>query len=223
MLNRDSSSSAARKIWDHPWGVSIGIHSLFLLAGLGLWAAQNSSRHSKTPTLFQEIVVVSQAPPVVSFPDKATPTPPPPPTPQVVREVFGSSRQALKSESGLSVKTGNTLAKESDSEVLEDTDLDALPVPQDAFLVTQMPRVRKEFRAPYPRGARARGVEGVVRLKILIDADGRVRSVKLLSGPDPELNAAATEALWKFEFEAARVEAQAVAVEIPYNYTFSLE
>jgi protein TonB len=204
------------------WLVSLGVHGAIALTALALWWL---SANPNTPTPKIDFEVVRVEPKVVSAASVPAPISmtPKPVDVNPKRQVFGATRRSLKSESGVDIKAGNTLAKDMDTESLEADDAESLPIPQDSFLVSQLPRVRREFRAPYPPEARAKGVEGTVRLKILIDAEGRVRRVQVLSGPGSGLNEAAAAALWQFEFEPARIEAQSVAVEIPYNYTFSLE
>ena len=64
---------------------------------------------------------------------------------------------------------GNTIAKKVDNKILKKSDEEALPIPKDEYLVTQMPRVISEFRQPYPIEAKKKGVEGKVVLEILID------------------------------------------------------
>jgi TonB family protein len=54
--------------------------------------------------------------------------------------------------------------------------------------------------APYPEEALRKGIEGKVKLRIVIDAKGEVSQAKVLSGP-PELvpAAIASAKMWKFE------------------------
>ncbi|MDZ4081289.1 MAG: energy transducer TonB, partial [Bdellovibrionales bacterium] len=105
---------------------------------------------------------------------------------------------------------------------LKATNDDALPIPTDEFLVTQMPRIKKEVRAPYPDAARNARVEGPIVLDLLINADGMVVDVKLISGLGYGLDEAAINAIKLFEFEPARVQNQKVAVKIRYTYRFEL-
>jgi protein TonB len=137
--------------------------------------------------------------------------------------VFGLSNRTLQDTSGTStveIKAGNTIAKEFDN--LKATNDDALPIPTDEFLVTQMPRIKKEVRAPYPDAARNARVEGPIVLDLLINADGMVVDVKLISGLGYGLDEAAINAIKLFEFEPARVQNQKVAVKIRYTYRFEL-
>lgn len=133
---------------------------------------------------------------------------------------FGLNKDTLTSNtgSGVQVKAGNTLAKEVD----QNPSQDALPIPVEEFLVSKMPKIRKEIRAPYPEEARTKRIEGPVVMDLLIDETGRVRSVQTQSSPGFGLAEAAEKAILQFEFEPAQVDGKAVAVKIRYTYRFVL-
>lgn len=150
---------------------------------------------------------------------KAKPKPPP------TQKAFGLNNKTLKSESsesaGVSIKDGNTIAKEIDQIPVKPED--ALPVPTDEFLVAKMPRIKNEIKAPYPDEARKNNIEGVVVMDILIDEKGLVRQVELIEGPGYGLNESAIRAVSSFVFSPAELEAgQKVAVRIRYRYRFIL-
>ena len=71
------------------------------------------------------------------------------------REVFGTNKKTLRSDSVTAIKTkqGNTIAKEVDQK-LKKGDEEALPIPEEDYLVTAIPKVLSEFRAPYPAEAK---------------------------------------------------------------------
>ncbi len=151
-----------------------------------------------------------------------------PPRPEPAsRPVFGVSPRAWRdvpsepAEPG--AKTGNTVATTPSDETLQDGDPDALPLPTDEYLVSEMPSLLAEVRIPYPQEARAAGVEGRVTLDVLIDASGAVRDARLVSGPGHGLNEAALAAVRRFQFKPAKVGAQAVAVRTRFIYNFVLE
>lgn len=146
-----------------------------------------------------------------------------PPKLPAKHEVFGVSRKSQTSDSGEIVKTGNTVAKTPDQEKLKPNDEDSLPIPSEDYLITQMPRLETEVRIPYPPQAKKRGIQGAVVMDILIDASGKVREVKFLDGPDPDLNEAAVNATRNFRFLPAKIQDKSVAVRIRYAYRFVLE
>lgn len=132
---------------------------------------------------------------------------------------FGINKNTLTNEgSGVQVKAGNTLAKEVDQVESKD----ALPIPVEEFLVSRMPKLKKELRIPYPEAAKAARIEGPVVMDILIDEQGRVRDSILVEGPGSGLDEAALNAVNSFEFEPAQIEGKPVTVRIRYIYRFVL-
>ena len=146
-----------------------------------------------------------------------------------VNEVFGLSRKALtgNAEGAIDVKAGNTILKENDTKKLGKDDPDSvpadIPVPTEEYLVSEMPKVLSEFRAPYPKEAKEKNIEGAVVLDLIIDQNGKVRWAKLVSGPGFGLNEVALDSIYKFKFKPARIETQNVAVKIRYAIRFVLE
>ncbi len=74
----------------------------------------------------------------------------------------------------------------------------------------------------YPPEAKAKGVEGVVKLEAIINKDGTVKDLKVLSGPD-ELVPPSLEAVkqWVYEPTLLNNEPVEVITEINVNYTLS--
>lgn len=145
--------------------------------------------------------------------------------PRKRRGVFGASRKSITSDApdAEKVKAGNTVAKKRDDTRLSSSDADSLPIPADEFMVSEMPSLAEEVRVPYPAAARAKGVQGAVVMDLLVDAEGRVRDARRVSGPGSGLDEAALEAVRSFRFKPARIQDKAVAVRIRYAYRFVLE
>jgi periplasmic protein TonB len=80
-----------------------------------------------------------------------------------------------------------------------------------------------EVRIAYPADARERGVEGSVRLRVTVDANGIVQDVIILSGPGFGLDEAAREALKRFKFKPATRGGEAVDATFVYTYSFLLD
>lgn len=141
------------------------------------------------------------------------------------REVFGVTKKSIKSTelNSLKTKQGNTIAKEVDQKKLKEEDEDALPIPEEEYIVSAMPRVISEFRAPYPDEAKKMSIEGKVVMDVLVDEFGQVRKVTLVSGPGHGLNEAAMISMKKFKFNPAKIGEKAVAVVIRYGINFVLE
>ena len=141
------------------------------------------------------------------------------------RKVFGVTKKSLRSSDSRAIKTkaGNTIAKKVDQKKLKKGDDESLPIPEEDYMVTAMPRVVSEFRDPYPKEAKEKGIEGKVILEILIDNEGRVRKATLIDGPGYGLNEVALASIKKFKFAPAKIGDQTVAVVIRYGINFVLE
>jgi protein TonB len=91
--------------------------------------------------------------------------------------------------------------------------------------VSRMP-VAVETTIPpseYPEEARKLGVEGPVRLRLQVDAEGRVASAEVLSEPGHGLGAAAARnARQRFRFQPALRDGQPVATELVFLVRWEL-
>lgn len=209
---------------------SLLIHFALILTFFGLSLI---FKNSKT-TSFEKIKIeIKEAPAEILQPQKnidepiiqVQPKPILEKVQKIPKKVFGISKDTLTSDSegsGVEIKAGNTVAKEIDQEKLDPNDDASLPIPSEEYLVTQMPKMKKEFRIPYPKEAKQKNIEGVVLMELLIDSTGKVRDVSLISGPGYGLNEAALLAIRQFEFSPAFIEKKAVAVKIRYGYRFVL-
>lgn len=65
------------------------------------------------------------------------------------------------------------------------------------------PRYASDFQPDYPDTARDAGREGVVRLRVLIGVDGRVKKIERISGDDAFWRAASRHALGRWRFRPA--------------------
>ena len=205
--------------WKDPVLLSVAIHLSPLIVGFVVFYLAALQRTDVVD--FEVIDVPVQA----SRPIRLTAPPQPKAKPAEIkkRAVHGVSRKAITSEEGIEAKAGNTITKAQDDLKLREDDEDALPIPTEEYLVSNMPVLQSEFRIPYPPEARKKGVEGPVVMDLLIDSSGQVRKVDLVSGPEESLNQAALQALPQFKFRPAEIEGRAVAVRIRYVYRFVLE
>jgi protein TonB len=206
-----------------PFVLSFSLHTAAALAVLAVSVLKFETKTTRAVNL-DVIVAPKLAPAKVQLQPRAAP--PKPQQPEPPKAIFGLSRQAFTAadpSAGVEVKAGNTVAKEQDNLKLNADDPTSLPIPTDEFLVTAMPRLKSEYRIPYPVSAKKAGVEGPVVMELLIDSQGQVRQATLLSGPGFGLNEAALEAVKRFEFTPAQVQNENVAVKIRYTYRFVLE
>ena len=93
------------------------------------------------------------------------------------RKVFGLSKKSLTSQKAgaVVVKQGNTVATQVDHKKLRKDDVEELPIPTAAYLVTDMPMVITAAKITYPKGMR---LEGTVVLEVLVDEQGQVRDAR---------------------------------------------
>jgi protein TonB len=74
----------------------------------------------------------------------------------------------------------------------------------------------------YPTLAKAQSVAGDVRVDALIDATGRVTTMKIVSGPSL-LRQAAMDALRQWKYQAARLDGKPVAMHLTVTIQFRLQ
>lgn len=206
------------------WVLSMGIHGMFVLG----WVLLSLSPSTKSQRVVLEVI---ENPKVSSVPIAARPLVQ---APQVERKpkiekraVFGLSQKAIlapdSAQNSVDIKAGNTVAKAPDQLQMQPGDAASLPIPVEDYLVSAMPILKSEVRIPYPEEARKRGIEGPVVMDLLIDQEGQVRQVVLVSGPGYGLDEAASGAAQGFRFQPARVNDQSVSVKIRYTYRFVLK
>ena len=166
-------------------------------------------------------VLAPQADIDLTKPQPAAPKPQP-----TVKKVFGATRDSLKSandESGEDIKAGNTVATVPDNTKLRDDDASSLPIPLEEYLISTPPQLLETFKPQYPKAARDLGIEGAVRVEIVIDREGVVRSVRIIEGLGHGTEEAALEAARRLRFNPAAAGGRAVAVKIQFIINFELE
>jgi periplasmic protein TonB len=100
--------------------------------------------------------------------------------------------------------------------------------PGDLGSVTQRPGLLgrpsdAELRAAYPEAARRQGLDGDVKLEILVDEAGRVTRVRVVRPAGNGFDEAADRLIRRHRFRPAQQGGRAVAVWIPWTYKFRLE
>ena len=96
-----------------------------------------------------------------------------------------------------------------------------------AAQVNELPRPLNRdalnLRKYYPAQARKNGFEGDVVLRLLIDADGSIAKVDVVSDPGEGLGPAAAQAVRELRFSPAKVNGVAVATTVPFTIHFTLD
>ncbi len=103
------------------------------------------------------------------------------------------------------------VAQESSDSIDELPPLESMPVQNDFV------------NAEYPQDLQDRGVEGTVRLQMLVNESGTVEDVEVIESLHPTLDSLAQIAISQFTFTPAMAGGSPVAVYIEYEYHFSVE
>lgn len=86
------------------------------------------------------------------------------------------------------------------------------------------PRKLVDVRPVYPQDMRDAGIDGTVSLSALIDAEGKVASVRVTGSPaHPELAKAAVEAVKQWQFSPTLLNGEKVEVLMTVTVGFSLQ
>jgi len=88
--------------------------------------------------------------------------------------------------------------------------------------LTRKPSVNKEVEAKYTEEALEAEIEGTVKLRIRIEADGSVGQVEVIEGLGHGLDEAAKEAIRQFEFQPAEIDGEPTPVVVPFTIRFEL-
>lgn len=184
---------------------------------------------------------ISRSPKMRALPPP-TPTPlpqtqaPPPPTREAAQNtpspviITGITLESTSQGGSFAVGVGNTLrgtpsAKASAPEEVKPYKAEKYaPAAQVTELPRPLNRESVNLRKYYPQQALRDGFEGDVVLRLLIDADGSVAKVDIVSDPGEGLGAAAAEAVRReYRFAPATVNGVAVATTVPFTVHFTLD
>ena len=90
--------------------------------------------------------------------------------------------------------------------------------------VDRRPRPTVRMKPLYPMRARERGIEGIVRLRFVVGADGSVRNIEVVSSePEGVFDRAAKAAAARWRFAPAVKDGQPVATRVRTAVRFRLE
>jgi protein TonB len=229
--------------------ISIGIHAGYALSRQGLYRDVVINK----PIEIQIVEVKPPEPPPLPPPEpekkpeppkpkpiarapvvKPPPDAPPPPTQEPPREepkapppvVIGISMESTSAMGAINAPIGNSAVGAMPKKAVDPGSVQAYRAPNyvPPGGADSDPTVDgDEIKVPYPDEAKKAGIEGTVRLRVVVDDAGQVVDVKILSGPGYGLDEAARKALKRFRFKPAMKAGIAVSTTITYNYTFQLD
>jgi protein TonB len=177
--------------------------------------------------------VPKNLPPPVPVPEPVSKAPPPPtkeapsPTPAPVI-VTGITLESTSQGGSMAVGTGNTLQGTPSNKAVEPAQVKPYKAEKYAAAaqVTELPRVLNgdsvNLRKYYPPEAQREGFEGDVVLRLLIDSDGSIVKVDVISDPGHQLGAQALKAIREYKFGAAKINGVAVATTVPFTLHFTI-
>ncbi len=100
--------------------------------------------------------------------------------------------------------------------------MEQLPEPTPLFQLSDMPRFTHRAEPEYPATMRAQGIEGRVRLEVLIDNKGNIRKVTVLESAGEQFDQAAIQALENSRFTPGQMDGKPVAALLRIPVSFSL-
>ncbi len=172
-------------------------------------------------------------------PPMAAPLPPssapPPPTSEAARNtpepvvITGITMESTSQGGSFAVGAGNTLRGAPEKTAAAPQAVKPYKAEQyaPAAQVSELPRpLNREslnLRKYYPPQAKKDGFEGDVVLRLLIDADGSIAKVEVVSDPGEGLGPAAAQAVRELHFVPAKVNGVPVATTVPFTIHFTLD
>ena len=159
---------------------------------------------------------------------------PPPPTVEAKKAepepvvVTGITLESTSQGGSFAVGVGNTMQGTPDPVARDPAAVKAYKADTyaPAAQVTELPRPLNgpvNLRKYYPPPALKEGFEGDVVLRLLIDADGTIARVEVVSDPGEGLGAAAARMVKiEYRFSPAKVNGTPVATTVPFTVHFTL-
>ncbi|MBN1306869.1 MAG: energy transducer TonB [Chitinispirillaceae bacterium] len=117
-------------------------------------------------------------------------------------------------------KRGNTLDTDIDTITATESDLRAAPV--SITTVTSQPRIKSQVKPEYTKEMLENSVEGVVRVKVLVDIDGKVKQAVVLDDLGYGSKEKVAEACFKMLFAPAFRGEEPVSVWIMIKFRFKM-
>jgi len=190
-------------------------------------------RPEATPEPQRRRAAVARPKPIPVKPSALPPPPnqPPPPEAAPAKKTpirVGVSLSATTGAGGFAAPVGNTLYGKPPEQAPDPAEVK--PYRSDAYApptrVQKLPELLEcsPPKSEYPEEARQAGFEGTVRLRVVVDENGRVAEAKALNDPGKGLGAAAPGIARRYcRFRPAQLDGRAVATELVMSLPFQLD
>jgi periplasmic protein TonB len=175
----------------------------------------------------EEVIDLTQKPLLAQEKNETVESPPETQVQKPVRRVYGLKKvystgigASGNASDAIIGKLGNTLNTEIDTIKATESDLSGTPV--SITTVTTYPRLKNTVKPEYTKEMLENRIEGVVRVKIIVDIDGRVKQVIVLDDLGYGSKQKVAEACFKMTFEPARVGDTPVCTAILMRIRFEM-
>lgn len=189
----------------------------------------------KPPPPKKIVTMMKQPPQPVPPPPVAAP---PPPTQEAKKDtppppvlLSGITLESTSAGGSFAVATGNSLSGDPGRVGRDPKDVPpARPYKAARYAaaaqVNELPdlinKADLDINKYYPPEAKRKEFEGEVVTRLLIDSDGTIAKVDIISDPGEGLGAAALKAVKDLRFKPGKVNGEAVATTIPFTFHFEL-
>ena len=133
-----------------------------------------------------------------------------------------NTKPKTTSAPSLSLSTESTTLASSSSNS-QNTDNSLPPGVYEDYEAAELPVLLNLVKIRYPVEAKAKGIQGSVVFKLVVNAEGVVTQAVVLSSPSELLSKPALDAVRQFKFKPARLNDKAIAIQFRYTYRFELE
>ncbi|HEY0101717.1 MAG TPA: energy transducer TonB [Pyrinomonadaceae bacterium] len=141
-------------------------------------------------------------------------------------DALAQSRRVRRSEPPQEERAGKSETKEEAKDGAQDQPQDGAQAddePQTVRGVTKRAVIKSKPNPGYPVEARGYGVRGVVKLRIILGSDGKVRDkIKVIEGLPHGVTEEAIKAARRIKFEPAEKEGRPVSQYVIVIYHFNL-
>lgn len=149
-------------------------------------------------------------------------------TSKKVRRIYGLKKLYSRglgkegpSSDAIVSKLGNSISGPVDTLKATESDLEGRL--SSVTKVSKMPAIQSSIKPEYTDEMKKAQVEGKVKAKVLVDADGKVKRIIILKHLGYGTKDSSLKAIKKMKFSPGEIDGEAVAVWIPMTFRFELQ